>query len=68
LKAKLIAESKNLGISLSEYCESILQNKDTLLSEKDFAKKADDIALGKTKNTAFDKTPNSMGNVGREKR
>ena len=37
-------------------------------SEKDFAKKADDIALGKTKNTAFDKTPNSMGNVGREKR
>lgn len=37
LKAKLIAESKNLGISLSEYCESILQNKDTLLSEKDFA-------------------------------
>lgn len=37
-------------------------------SEKDFAKKADDIALGKTKNTAFDKTPNSMGSVGREKR
>lgn len=37
LKAKLIAESKNLDISLSEYCESILQNKDTLLSEKDFA-------------------------------
>lgn len=37
-------------------------------SEKDFAKKASDIALGKAKNTAFDKTPNSMGNVGRKKR
>lgn len=37
-------------------------------SEKEFAKKADDIALGKTKNPAFDKTPNSMGSVGRKKR
>ena len=37
-------------------------------SEKDFVKKASDIALGKAKNTAFDKEPNSMGNVGRKKR
>ena len=36
--------------------------------EKDFAKKASDIALGKSKNAAFDKEPNSMGNVGRKKR
>lgn len=35
---------------------------------KDFAKKAADIALGKTKNSAFDKKPNNMGGVGREKR
>jgi hypothetical protein len=37
-------------------------------SEKDFAKKAGDIALGKNRDTAFDKTPDSMGNAGRKKR
>lgn len=37
-------------------------------SEKDFAKKAADIALGRNRDTMFDKTPNSMGNVGRAKR
>jgi hypothetical protein len=37
-------------------------------TEKDFAKKAADIALGKNRDTAIDKTPNSMGNVGRKKR
>jgi hypothetical protein len=37
-------------------------------SEKDFAKKAADIALGKNRDTALDKTPNTMGGVGRKKR
>lgn len=37
-------------------------------TEKEFAKKADDITLGKTRNTAFDKTLSSMGDVGRKKR
>ena len=37
-------------------------------SEKDFAKKADDIALGRNRNTVLDKTPDAMGNVGRKKR
>lgn len=36
--------------------------------ELDLAKKSADIALGKVKNTAFDKEPNAVGNVGREKR
>lgn len=36
-------------------------------SEKEFAKKATDVALGRG-NTAFDKEPRSMGNVGRKKR
>lgn len=33
LKYKLVEEAQNLGISLSEYCENILLNKDTILSE-----------------------------------
>jgi len=37
-------------------------------SEKEFAKKAADIALGRNRDTVLDKTPNSMGNVGRKKR
>jgi hypothetical protein len=37
-------------------------------SEKDFAKKADDIALGRNRDTVLDKTPDTMGNVGRKKR
>jgi hypothetical protein len=37
-------------------------------SEKDFAKKAADIALGKNRDTVLDKTPSGMGNVGRKKR
>lgn len=36
-------------------------------SEKEFAKKAGDIALGRG-NAAFDKTPATMGGVGRKKR
>lgn len=38
------------------------------IDDKDFAKKAGDIALGKNRDTAFDKTPDSMGNAGRKKR
>ena len=38
------------------------------MDDEDFTKKADDIALGKNRATAFDKTPDSMGNVGRKKR
>lgn len=37
-------------------------------SEKGFAKKAADIALGKNRDTVLDKTPNTMGGVGRKKR
>jgi hypothetical protein len=36
--------------------------------QQDLSKKSADIALGKAKNTALDKEPKSMGNVGREKR
>ena len=32
LKFKLTEEAQNLGISLSEYCENILLNKDTILA------------------------------------
>jgi hypothetical protein len=38
------------------------------IDDKDFAKKAGDIALGKNRDTATDKTPSGMGNVGRKKR
>jgi hypothetical protein len=34
LKGELIRESKNLDISLSEYCENILLNRDQVLSDK----------------------------------
>lgn len=37
------------------------------MTDKDFAKKADDIALGKSRTDLFSKEP-SMGNVGRSKR
>jgi hypothetical protein len=38
------------------------------MDSKDFAKKADDIALGKNRDTVLDKTPSGMGNAGRKKR
>ena len=37
-------------------------------SSQDFEKKAADIALGKNRDSALDKTPSGMGNVGRTKR
>ena len=37
-------------------------------TEKDFVDKAADIALGRNRAKITDKTPNSMGNVGRAKR
>jgi hypothetical protein len=38
------------------------------IDDTDFAKKADDIALGKNRDTVLDKTPSGMGNPGRKKR
>ena len=37
-------------------------------TEKEFTDKAADIALGRNRDTMFDKTPSSMGGVGRKKR